>query len=316
MSPVISFSILLFAGSAIAASSVSVRSAKELVENLPGVLASRAAGECPTVERTPTRSDTLSFTVQRQCGQTTHAIGNYNVDKYTGAIRDSVSDKVVDSVDLRKLREELGNRDAQTSLTKSDAVCLLRHSSEGDCWSAVITVDLEDAYFGHAYDACGDKSFRKALGTRQVDKYTGIISDVQTGALVDSSILGNLRQHMVLARSLAELSNIDVKLLAESIPAVEQASRSGLIVNAVEQPALSGSHDVWFEIDIWRQPGKSEYRQIFVQVDIRNGFVRNPKTLEVYDSVRLRSIRSEALARATARKQTATEEVTRACSSK
>lgn len=203
-------------------------------------------------------------------------------------------------------------RRADSRITKSEAICLLRSAltalPTGQSCDAITTLREDDNQFvAAADDSCANSAQRAPL-TLSVDRYDGIVTDVQTGESYKSAAVDRLRGNLLTSHSPARLTIDDAKRIAAAYSATLGARDAGCA--RIDVDPQYNADEAWLQLS--RGCGDRAVVKV-LSVNALTGAIRivGPNTSP--DSLELRTLRRDILREAQFRKTMAAEAVQTAC---
>lgn len=296
------------------------RDARVLVENTPAMLEAQKKGHCPTAELKGWTAAAAYFYLRAACRGGAGTIGHYKVDLATGWVfGGAVYDERIETPELENLRWKLRAERKAALLDVREATCLMRRLPL-----------LRDPRLGHLCPTLVERSFEQdervdfdvsfGCGSRprwwefySVDRYTGLIIDMDSDEVQDSPELAELRGKLLAARRKPELAPHEAALLAEKAPPVVKAHAEGLCPVVSFSPTESGSMEMWFYVEPGCAKGKAAEFHEMLLVNRFTGVVRHPKTGEEYVTEELNQLREWLLGEAKLRVEQAQREAAGAC---
>lgn len=265
------------------------REAKELVELVPEVAASRARGECPTISLGPP-IDTSAFALQARgaCWSPgdpeSLLINNYTVDRKTGSVIIDGSKSVVSTPEMRgKARATLAAAAARR-LSVAESRCLVVEAvkavlgldERADAPSMTTLPAIDTVWEGFQIEDSRGTGHGVTGRLYYVSRETGIVWDEQAGVEVTYAALGALRSRILALREAPVLSLEDALTVALRIPSISGKLSRGCITLDASDTNSSGD-DVY--IGIRNQcGGAGNGDEVAAAVNLLTGAVSNPRT--------------------------------------
>jgi hypothetical protein len=279
--------LAVFAVKAAAQVKLGLEEARALVEHSPYFLGAAWRGECVNDDAGLDRFGEAVFDLRAnctldwdECGSC--LIGVLSVDLETGIITTD-GHETVETPELVALRRTLFGLRAAELIRAPEAACLLTKipipSIPASCKGISVERDGDEKFLGTIQDACAKFS---QGGAREftIDRYTGLATDVKTGAAYQDLTFWRFREKLRSAHETPMLTLQAALRLAQSEAAVAALTRAGLLnsgdcVAAVQVDRVKSVSEFWF--DIWSGCG-SEKRYIRIYVDRLSGAIWNFNT--------------------------------------
>jgi hypothetical protein len=265
------------------------REAKELVEIVPEVAASRARGECPTLSiGFPIDAGVFSIQARGACWSpgdpSSLLVNNYTVDRKTGTVTLGTSKSVVSTPEIRsRSRAILGAATARL-LSVTECRCMAIEAAktgsgpdtEGNLPSITQLPASDNVWQG--FEAVVNRGTDRRASARlyYVSRETGTVWEEQPGSEVVSAGLGALRSRILALREKPALSLEDVLAVALRVPAI--STRLSERCATLEASDTNTFGDEAYLIIRNGCPGAGDSDEVAAAVNVLTGAVSNPRT--------------------------------------
>jgi hypothetical protein len=263
--------------------------AKELVEIVPEVVASRTRGECPALSLGEWSFDSSVFLIQArgECwspgAPSSLLINNYAVDRRTGAVRVEGSKSVVSTPAIRRKAQALLDVAKARLLTVAETRCMAFEAAEAEFMSSAETNPLsvteipasDDRWQGFAVVGRAGVDRTSVARDYYVSRETGRVWNEQNGSEVVSAGLGELRSRILALRNTPALSLEDALVVAMRLPSISGKLSEPCIT--AEVSGNNASADEVYVIIRDRCGAVPDDDELAAAVNILTGIVSDPR---------------------------------------